>query len=456
MALLAILVYSSARLDPLDSSRTLFGWTSGLLGLQGACLILYISGRVSTAVRQDIQTRIIESHRLMPLPPMHAVAGYITGAAAQPLIFSGGLFLVGGIAATAGGVSMSRWAFANLILLAFSASLWVAAAYAAFGSKFGGFLIFFPILIPYMSQGGVLVLLPGLTVLLSPIIGSSIFDLRTGGLILPATYAISFAAGAYFATILFIAAARKYLRSDAIGVDSILGLCLIAGWTAVSWAGLREWDDFRPRGWHLEAVTPRTQVIASMIVGLLCGVFAVAANAMERVRWRRHERLRDPAAMKRPLPLSLVLVIATVLILIIPFGPDDSRQMGGEILARSAACILIALLGLYFLFDWIYSAVPRAGMVVFIWILIAWGAPILIDIVRYNLGDFGEAEPIAGFSTCSPVGALIVLWNRSVVDTLPGIFVQLGVAAIPGTLWMMSHLKRTRAGGVGVSGQIAG
>src|SRR3954462_7453982 len=100
-----------------------------------------------------------------------------------------------------------------------------------------------------MSQGGALTLWPGMTVLLSPIIGNSIFDLRTSGIVLPASYAIAFAGQAYFGTIWFIAAARKYRRAESIGIDTVLGLCLVAGWVGVTCVGLREWEDFRPRGW---------------------------------------------------------------------------------------------------------------------------------------------------------------------------------------------------------------
>src|SRR5437763_8752009 len=41
-------------------------------GLQAGLLVIFVSSRVSTAVRQDQTSRMIESHRLMPISPSQA------------------------------------------------------------------------------------------------------------------------------------------------------------------------------------------------------------------------------------------------------------------------------------------------------------------------------------------------------------------------------------------------
>src|SRR4051794_10467264 len=71
MVLLGVLIITSARLNPDEKPRILWGWTTGLLALQAAGLALYGTGRVSGAIRADIQSKLIDSHRLMPLPPLH-------------------------------------------------------------------------------------------------------------------------------------------------------------------------------------------------------------------------------------------------------------------------------------------------------------------------------------------------------------------------------------------------
>src|SRR4051794_7106594 len=86
MLALGILIIITVRLAN-DGGRTLFGWATGCLAISAAALLLFGSIRISNSIRQDIQSRMIESHRLMPLPPAHAVAGYISGGAAPAMIF---------------------------------------------------------------------------------------------------------------------------------------------------------------------------------------------------------------------------------------------------------------------------------------------------------------------------------------------------------------------------------
>jgi hypothetical protein len=383
----------------------------------------------------------------MPLAPLHAIGGYIIGAAGQPLIFSTGVFLLGGITAAAAGVSLQRWFFANAVLLGFCAFAWVVCAFAAFAARLGGAMLFFPLAIPYMTQGGILGLMPALSVLLSPVMGTSIFDLRNSGTSLPVAYAIAFASQVYVGSICYVAAARKYRRSDAIGIDTILGTLLVLGWVGLSFAGLREWDDFKPRGWSPIHVEPLTQVIGSLIGGVLAAIPVVSANAMERVRWRLHERLNDPAPMQRPLPIALVIVALAMLLVLIPLAPQPHPDtLNYNTIGRSAICIAMALLGLFFWFETLYSIGLRAGIAVFMWILVTWGGPILADVIRYGLRDMGENEPFSGFSTCSPVGTLIILWRGSVIHTTGGIFIQALVLAIPAVLWLrrrLTELHRT-------------
>ena len=443
IALMAILMMGSARADPAGSMRTYFGWASGLLVLQALCLVLFIPGRISNTIRADLTTKMIESHRLMPLPPAHAIAGYIVGAAGQPLVFASANFLLGGTAAVAGGADWRNWIFANGILLLFAAFVWVLCAYIAFGAKLGAGMLFFPLMIPYLSEGGVLALLPGMTVMLSPIIGRTVFDLRNVGMTLPGPFAIAIGAQAAVATICFIAAARKYRSSESIGLDTVLGLCLVIVWTGISFAGLRAWEDFRPRGWSPVQLAVEVQVVASLLAGMLVALVPIAANAAERVRFRRHEDLRDPAPLARPWALAGVILVATGTLLLIPFSPvaPNAIDITTDMFARTAVIIVLFLIGLYFLFDWCYAVLGRAGWPMFIWLLLTWGGPIAIDLVRYGLTDSTEAEPIGAAATASPAGALIGVWTAGAVNTTTGIVMQAVIALVPVGLWVAMHVR---------------
>lgn len=440
---LGILIFITVRLAG-DSGRTVFGWATACLGLGAASLLLFGPMRISNAIRQDIQSKMIESHRLMPLPPSHAISGYIIGGGAPAVIFFAGVFLVGGITASAAGINMARWTFACGVLLSFSVFMFVGCAFASMSGKMGAAFIFIPFLVLYMSGGGLLPFLPGITVLISPIIGQSVFDLRGKGFDLPATYAISFFMQMCFSSIFFIAAARKYRRADAIGMDSILGVLLLACWVAVSWIGMRAWEDFRPRGLPMgnPGVAPNYHVIISMIIALTAAIVPLVSNAREQTRWRWHERVRDPAPLPRPIPPTAIILAATVLIILLPLAPiTPSASLGADVYLRCAAVIFMALAALHFVIASAYGLRMRAGFPVVGWLFAFWVLPILIDLVRFGLGDQGEVEPLNGFATISPIGTIIMVLNKSVVTTTPGLVIQFLILALAAVVW---HSLRER------------
>jgi hypothetical protein len=453
IVVLAGIIVMMHRLNPDDADKILFGWTTGLLAVQAACLVLYIPGRIGQTIRADVQSKMIESHRLMPMPPAHAVAGYIMGAATQPLVFCCGVFFLGALVAAAAGVHVPRWAFANAVLLAFAAFVWVVSAYTSLGGRVGGGIMGAMIMIPWLSQGFVLALLPGMTVILSPVLGQSVFDFRTGigpgaggGYVLPATYAIALAAQCFFGTLCFIGAAREYRSPVEISLDTVLGLCFLLGWVAVSFAALRAWEEFRPRGWSPGSVATNVQVCASLIAALLVAIGPVAANARERARWRRHVELRDPYPTRRPWPIVAVIAIALLAILAIPFAPSTAAEFARPatgVMLRTAAVVMIALVGLYFFFDCCYALAKTAGIAATIWIVVTWGVPIAMDLVDYSIRDW--REPAARFTPASPVGALMVLWTRYGGETgniNVGLGVQIFFALIPMCLWLLVFRRR--------------
>src|SRR5439155_639551 len=103
-----------------------------LTGVQAAILVLFVAARVSAAIRQDLTSRMIESHRLMPLSPAQAVIGYLLGPAGHPLALAAANFVVGLFVSAAGGIPATIWLTANAVLLEFAAFVAVAMAASAF------------------------------------------------------------------------------------------------------------------------------------------------------------------------------------------------------------------------------------------------------------------------------------------------------------------------------------
>jgi hypothetical protein len=444
LLVLASVIAMSGYYNQRDLARTMAGWATALLALQGAVLLLYIPGRIASVIRQDINTKIIESHRLMPMPASHAIIGYITGTAMQPLIFSAGLFLLGAMTVAGAGLDVAQWCFSNVILLVFCAFVWVLATWVSLGARIGAGIVAFFFAVPYLGAGGLLAMLPGLTAILSPIIGNSIFDLRNTSTELPATYAISFAAQALLGSIFFLAACRKYRASHRPGFDTTLGLFLLAAWLGISILAVRGWEAFRPRGWMPVDVKIGVQLIATLCASMIVALAPIAANAWHRVQWRRHQRLRDPAPMRKPIYLPAVMLAATLIILSISAVLPAANRFPAATSIRSGMIILITLLGFYFLFDWAYSAFGKAGVIAFVWLVVTWGIPVAISLIRYAFSVDPNAEPITLLAACSPVGALIALWTRLPLRIDFGIVVIAAINAVPAALWFSAHLRRQR------------
>lgn len=440
---LAGIIYSGVHFDKRASTTILAGWSTALLSLNAFIMVIYAAGRISAAVRTDIQTKTIESHRLMPTAPMEAIAGYISGAALQPLVLCAAAFLMGVWTTAAAGMDVMQWVIAHVVLLGFSILVWSMAAYVAFTARLGPALLFLPILMgPAAMSGGAASALPGVMVIVSPILGQSIFDLRSaapGMATLPAPYALALAAQFYFAAIFFVAAARRYRVVDGVGIDSILGLLLVAGWVGSTAIGFASWADFRPRAFRAYDAEPAVKVISSLAVGLAIALAPVAAAAWSSRRWSLYKRQTHAAPMRRPFSPPFVIALAAIMVVLIPwFG------MAGTTLDKlyTLIILLITFTSVYFLCAWAYLSYERAGIAILIWTVLTFGVPIAVDLVRYGLAESGEITQIAGISTLSPIGALIVIWDHHEVNVVPGLWMQAMIGALPVFLWGMVALKR--------------
>ena len=119
---------------------------------------------------------------------------------------------------------------------------WVAIACAAMHPRnITGLIFILPAAI-VVGQGGALGLLPGLTLLITPILGTSIYDRSAGLTMMADAFALSVAGQVVVGALCFAAAARKYRRSDVIGFTPLLGLLLLAAWAGASWAGMTWWE----------------------------------------------------------------------------------------------------------------------------------------------------------------------------------------------------------------------
>lgn len=426
----SVAILLSIQFNPKYRTDVLFGWTTALLIVQGLLLVLYGCNRITASIRQDLSGRMIESHRLMPMPGAHAVAGYIMGSVSQGVMLAVITFLIGTFTAAGAGIAFERWVMSNAILASFAVFLWCISCLAGFLPKGAGGITWFLIMIPMFGEGGALSLLPGLTVLLSPLIGPSIFTMR-GSYSLPWTYAASFAVQIYFALICLVGATRKYQRVDAEALGVNLGLALLFGWAAVSWVGIRQWDEFRP-SWLRGGLSADGQLLASMIAAMLVSIIPISATAAASIRWRRHVTLNDPAPLARPAPWPLIVLVCSALVVAISYAPLKRPDWQNAAALRSAIIVAASAASIFFLCRWLYRAGVKATWAVGFWIFLTWLVPLLGDLVRYAFSDQSASDSaVSAISGCGALGALLIIWMREHANVDIGIGVQIAIAFVP-------------------------
>lgn len=396
--LIGLLAVGSSRLEPRSANSTLRGWLTAILALQAANLVVFGSSRIAAAVRADAGGAMIESHRLMPTSPAQAVLGYLTGASSQAIGLGVANVVVGAVIAAAIGVTLDRWFIANGLLLVFAVFVWSAVAAGAFVSKgaFGVVLFFVGAVV--FSQGIATVILPAFTLLIHPLLSEAVFPMRGS---LSHTHAMAVAAQGVLALIFFLAACRRYERSDRPAMGVVLGLAFVAVAVAMSIIGMRFWEDLAPRFMRNDGPEPSVQYVAAAAFLMLLSLTPLA-NACRS--WESCGNARASAI--RPLAVALT---AVALIVLLGFAPELSYITQLELAGVTACTAICYLLSTSYLLRWVYLAFPRAIVVGAIWTIGFWLLPILIDFAESALSGRANEFAMGWISAISPIGLLAIL-----------------------------------------------
>lgn len=442
---LGTVIIATVRMNPGTPATTaLAAWTSILLVFQLGIFLLFGCATVCSALRTDTASRMIESHRLMPVHPGWAVFGYLLGAESQILAMAAATFLLGLITNLGAGSPPMRWIVPNLILAVFAAFVWLVMLFASFINKSGPRVITVLTFIAFTTQGMILFVLPGLTVLVSPLIGDTIFARRAWGSGINQQYAIAMAAQCALGAILFIGAARKYRRPEAPAFGTLLALIFLAAWVAVSAVGIDRWEEFQPRFQRDASVGHVARFLFSLAVTMLLALVPVAASVRADADWRRRRRLDDPAPMRRPFPPVLaVLFAAAVALALLPVA-FRSEQNVRDVSLRTAATVLFFLLFGCYLLRIVYRGGGRGLFLVGLLVILTWVAPFIIDLIRHAMTDAYDDPVLGMIMTFSPLGLLIELWDSKPMSTTPGLAFQAALAALAALLYYAGPLLARR------------
>jgi hypothetical protein len=347
-------------------------------------------------------------------------------------------FALGTLVCYSAGIALPRWVMANAILLGFVIFTWVIVIFFGFLAQTvfrwiaGAFAIAF-----WVSRGELLLLLPGVTVLASPLIGNSIFAMRLRSTQLSWEYGASAAAQLLIGSICFVSATRKYRRADTPALGAELGLFLLASWIALSFMGIHYWESFNPNWLPDDGDTGR-RFLATMIATLLVMIIPIAGAARAEVNWKHHLQVHDIILPRRPVSPLLVAILAAVLPLTLTLTLHFSRELMVNATIRTAIVLLSFALTLSYMLRMLELGKKSAWVVPALWLFVAFALPILADLIYHGLIE--ETRETTGIlSTLSPPAALVDIWNPRPIGSNLGLLFQASQAV---GLIVLFHVRR--------------
>lgn len=446
------------------------GWVGGILAIQSFVLLLFATSRISVAIRNDVNQKLIESHRLMPLPAWEAIVGYLLGGSSQALALAAANYVIGAVASATIGIGQDQWFAANFILITFSIFFWTIAAVSAFCMTRGkggvGWVVALGIM-TMSSQGFIALLLPGLTLLASPVVGRTIYTLQAStseGF--PVAYAFSLPGQLAIGALCFFAAARKYRRPESPAFSPAMGLGLLAAWAAVSVLGMLFWDDVCPdigmlrfNGRDGQGIR-MAQVILSTLATMLLAMLPIANSSHADLRRKYGLAVGEQRRESFPVSPVMATVLSAAACLAIPllvggvnrklptprFVDNQRIPLHAWASMLTAVMILAQLFTMGFILRIVHRGGGRRGTwILFAYMLLFWAAPLGMDLMRAINAGGGDTPVIAQISTFSPAGALVDLWGEGQFDPTIGSVAQACMAIALGTIYFMTGRRRTMA-----------
>ncbi len=439
LLLVTAVIVVTMRLNPIGAMLTM--WTTAMLGLQLAVFIPYGGTMISNAIRRDISSGLLESHRLMPVSSGTAIFGYLVGPTFQAVCLAAINFIIGTTTATLSGISIDTWLMVNVIVISFVAFLWVGFVFAAFVSK-NAFGILFGLMMftTIGSSGGVMEMVPALNVLITPLIGNSIFSLiQRGGPVATISYAWAFIAQLVFGSIFYLGAMRRYRRDDVPALGVTLGLLLLAAWIVTSAMGIARSNEFiyvgtlrRP----VEYLSRSVPIIATLLSGMLLGLAAISAAARASAEWMRTLLASGRRPGDRPVSPLLISCLATLIVFPIVLVLKPRFNVQARILWPAFIVVLSFFVSMNYLLRIFYRAGRKAAILLAMWIILTWLVPIGLDALRHTQLS-SDDRPL--FSLASPWGELIDLVSARPTGAVFGLIFQAVIAVVLAALFHMAE-----------------
>ena len=419
---------------------SLVGLKMAFTGLQAGLMTLFLCTRVSTAIRQDQTSRMIESHRLMPVSPAQAVLGYLVGPVVTPLGICAANVLLGWGLGSMVGTPLSLWLTLNAVLAGFATFAVVVAGFGALAGKPAaaavGWIGMFVAMINFFTVGAIL---PAVNVLATPLLGTTIFDLSVTGADAVERYAPSTLFQAWVCAVCFAGACRKYQRDDRPALGWDLGLLMLAAWVGTSFAGIMYWPHFQPSALKGRLTSPAYQVIGSMVAAMLLALVPLAGAA-----WSARQ-----AAPRRSPPVALVALFAAgITLLLVAAAPRPMREHQVAAAGRTAIVLAAFYLATGYVLRVLARVTDKLLYPMLVWLIFAWLVPLAVDYVLWWVRGEYDSSMIGAPSCCGALGAIIHFWTGGDLGvSTPGIAYQVLLAAAAAAAFYATESRWRRKAG---------
>jgi hypothetical protein len=409
--------------------------------LQFVAIVIGAFG-VEVGIRRDVGSRMIESHRLMPAPPVGSILGYVVGTP----MFAIGLMLVnfvlGLVCCQIAGLPFDDWVNANGLLLLFAFMAYSLIAQFAFVMPGSSVLLFFGAMVTIANAASGTNLCPSISVLIFPILSrtSPIAQLfGAGRSSVPGAgigYVTAIGGQLLIAAVAIRVAVRRYTTARVIGITPAMGLILLTVWASLAAA-----DFLLPEAFSYGRYIGRyssddltAQIVLAIGTSLLVALLPIASSALSRQR-----ELTRSAQIWTPV-LAGAMICALLML-----APKDNIDptVVSTFQLQSCSVIVAFVTGTACLFNAGYQLRRRAWIYVVFWVTLTWIVPIIADAVYRGINsDPVNATVITSFS---PPGALALMWNGSAVPVQPGVIGQLLIAMLPVGLVLVTRLRAKSA-----------
>jgi hypothetical protein len=417
-----------------------------LFAIEAVVLVVFGSARVAGAIRRDISSRMIESHRLMPIPNWRAVVGYLLGGSLHAVVFA--LFnvvlayIIGGVT----GTSLMQITMNQAVLFAFAALVWSFSALTTFQFRYVYF-IGVALLVLGACSGLVFYayfMLPGLALLISPLFDRTIFIFSGTAPRFMWSQAAAFGAQALFFAVFFSGACRRYRGTFATTFNVPQAFVLLLTWSVASAVGLGLWDEFSagrgffgPGGSGEDVIFRHAQAIASLAAAMTLALIPLSTIAVER----RDKRM--PAIF---VPFLLALAAVAVAMVVLGVYPWEGDY-------HFAPLVTLLVAGAHVLTVYGLFRLTRRMQPIIAWLIVGgglallWLGPLVLELARVLVaGVESEQNGFGALGTMSPLGLLISAWTgRPPYPPVWGLIVQWVVAGVVAASTLLLKDKRATA-----------